>query len=137
MTEDNDKLEERRDEIKTYLARIRKTIEESNALVEGAKLRMQETDRFLAAQGLTREQVLAMRFTDEQVALVNEELVRRGYEPLDPTPPDGFDAATEALRAADLAEPVAPPVETDGVSGDEVRERAGKFRMMMREYRVS
>ena len=47
------------EELDEYLAGIRKTIAEGEALVEAAQLRMAETDRFLATQGLSREQVLA------------------------------------------------------------------------------
>ena len=72
-------------ELNAYLARIRKTIADSQALVSQAELRMAETDRFLEQQGLTREQVLAMRFTDEQRQLVNAELARQGLPPLDET----------------------------------------------------
>ena len=37
-----------------YLARIRRTIEQSNRLVEQVGLRIRETDRMLEQQGLTR-----------------------------------------------------------------------------------
>ena len=66
-----------------YLARIRRTIEESNRLVEQVGLRIQETDRMLERQGLTREQVMAMRFSDAQVEAANAELERRGFDPLE------------------------------------------------------
>ena len=66
-----------------YLARIRKTIAESESLVQQAELRMRETDRLLESQGLSREQVLALRFTKEQKLAVNEELKRRGLPPLE------------------------------------------------------
>lgn len=78
-----------RDEIEATLARARKTVAAAKALMAEADLRIQETDRFLAKQGLTREQVMAMRFTPEQKARVNEELVRQGLQPLEdeePTP---------------------------------------------------
>ena len=73
MTENRDK------ETEAYLARIRRTIEESNRLVEQAGLRIRETDRLLEQQGLTREQVMAMRFSDAQIAHLvgsTEEVVR-------------------------------------------------------------
>ena len=70
-----------KDDLDEYLARIRKTIAESEALVSQTELRMRETDRLLESQGLTREQVLAMRFTREQKLAVNEELKRRGLPP--------------------------------------------------------
>ena len=71
------------DDIQAYLARIRKTIEDSKRLVSHAQLRIAETDRMLEKQGLTREQVMAMRFSDAQIAAVNAELKRRGLDPLD------------------------------------------------------
>ena len=46
MTNDNER------ETQAYLARIRKTIAESNRLVEQAGLRIRETDRMLEQQGL-------------------------------------------------------------------------------------
>ena len=62
------------EELDEYLAGIRKTIAESEAMVQQAELRMAETDRLLAAQGLTREQVMNFRITAEQRRLVNDEL---------------------------------------------------------------
>ena len=41
-------------DIEAYLARIRKTIADSNAMVSQVELRIAETDRLLAEQGLTR-----------------------------------------------------------------------------------
>ena len=72
-----------KDELEEYLAGIRKTIAESEAMVQQAELRMAETDRLLAAQGLTREQVMNFRITAEQRRLVNDELKRRGLPVLD------------------------------------------------------
>jgi hypothetical protein len=71
------------EETKAYLARINRTVTESKALLSQFELRMAETDRMLASQGLTREKVAAMQFTDEQIAAVNEELKRRGMAPMD------------------------------------------------------
>ena len=71
------------EELDEYLAGIRKTIAEGDVLVEAAQLRMAETDRFLATQGLSREQVLNFRITAEQRRLVNDELKRRGLPVLD------------------------------------------------------
>ena len=56
-----------KDDLDEYLARIRKTIAESEALVAQTELRMRETDRLLESQGLTREQVLSLRFSKEHV----------------------------------------------------------------------
>ena len=68
-------------ETEAYLARIRKTIAESDRLVEQVGLRMRETDRMLEQQGLTREQVMAMHFSEAQIEAANAELTRRGLDP--------------------------------------------------------
>jgi len=118
------------EEIEAYLARIRRTVADSNELLETARLRMQETDRLLASQGLTREQVMGFRITREQRLLVNEELCRRGLPPLEEEETSyDFGAATEQLRAAASA-PEPPP--EDG----ELAERQRKFGAFMREFRI-
>ena len=78
MTNDKSKAE-----MDAYLARIRKTIADSQNLVSQAELRIAETDRMLEQHGLTREQVMAMKFSDAQLEAVNEELKRRGLDPLE------------------------------------------------------
>ena len=117
-----------------YLARIRKTIAESEALVAQTELRMRETDRLLESQGLTREQVLSLRFSKEQKLMVNEELKRRGLPPLeddgdDVPPPDpdapapvGIPAASNFSAAADT-------------QGD-LENRQRKFGMMMKPFSI-
>lgn len=70
-------------EARAYLNKVRRTISESEALIAQAEMRVAETDRFLESQGLTRAQVEAMSFTDEQMDAVNAELKRRGMAPLD------------------------------------------------------
>ncbi len=116
-------------EVKDYLAGIRKTIADSEALVEQARLRIAETDRLLAAQGLTREQVLGFKVTRDQLLVVNEELRRRGLPPLeDDEAAFDFRAATDELRAADR--PAAPS------AGDELAERQRKFGVFMQDYRL-
>ena len=116
-------------EVKDYLAGIRKTIADSEALVEQARLRIVETDRLLAAQGLTREQVLGFKVTRDQLLVVNEELRRRGLPPLeDDEAAFDFRAATDELRAADR--PAAPS------AGDELAERQRKFGVFMQDYRL-
>lgn len=117
------------EEVKEYLARIRKTIADSTALVEQARLRIAETDRLLEGQGLTREQVLNFDVSREQRLAVNEELRRRGLPPVeeDETAYD-FEAATERLRAAEVAPE--PPVD------DALAERQRKFGNFMQEYRL-
>jgi sugar/nucleoside kinase (ribokinase family) len=67
-------------ETKAYLAKIQRTISASKELMSQVELRRAETDRMLAAQGLTREQVEAMRFTPEQLKAANAELARRGLD---------------------------------------------------------
>lgn len=116
----------RRKEIEATLARARKTVAESKKLIEQANLRIQETDRFLAKQGLTREQVRNMRFTREQRLLANEELKRLGLPPIEDDG-DDFDAATASLRAA-----------LDGTApGDDVvDERRRKFGAFMQGMRL-
>ncbi len=117
------------EEVKEYLAGIRKTIAESSAMVEQAQLRIAETDRLLESQGLTREQVLGYKVTPEARLAVNEELRRRGLPPLeDDEAAFDFKAATDELRAAE--NPITPP------PGDELAERQRKFGVFMQDYRL-
>ena len=133
MTESENEIKRQQDEIQSYLAKIRKTVAESEALAQKIDLRMQETDRLLASQGLTREQVLNLKFTDEQRELVNREFERRGLGRLDFSTHESFDDLTDRMRDVASARAVAD----EAVRGDdEVSDRAGKFRMMMRQYRV-
>lgn len=113
-----------------YLARIRKTIAESEALVAQTELRMRETDRLLESQGLTREQVMAFRFTSEQKLAVNEELKRRGLPPLD-------DAGDDPLPDPDAPAPVGIPAASNFVAHDsqgDLENRQRKFGMMMKPF---
>lgn len=71
-------------EIEECLRKVRKSISESEALVEQAERRIAETDDLLARVGVTREELRRMRPTTEQIQAVNEELARRGIEPLEP-----------------------------------------------------
>ncbi len=115
------------EEIAATLARARKTVKAAKALLLEADLRIQETDRFLAQQGLTREQVMAMRFTPEQRALANEELKRHGLEPLPDEP-----GAVEASPAGAPARPL-------GASAEEpktVDDRQHKFGTFMQRFRI-
>lgn len=109
-----------------YLARIRKTIADSERLVEAAKLRMAETDRMLEKQGLTREQVMGFQFTGAQREAVDRELVRLGLEPLG----DDFPAG---VAPADVPP---PPPPASGAPGDELAERQKKFGMMMKPFQI-
>ena len=119
--------EQARKETDAYLARIRKTIADSERLVEAAKLRMAETDRMLESHGLTREQVLGFKFTGAQREAVNRELVRLGMDPLEQEeeympPPAVSDNAYSVPAAA--------------AGGDELAERQRKFGMMMKPFQI-
>ena len=109
-----------------YLARIRKTIADSERLVEAAKLRMAETDRMLEKQGLTREQVMGFQFTGAQREAVDRELVRLGLEPLGDDFPSG-DAPADVPP---------PPPPASGAPDDELAERQKKFGMMMKPFQI-
>ena len=126
-------MQKSQEEMEAYLARIRKTIADSRALVSQAQLRMAETDRMLERQGLTREKVLSMRFSDAQIEAVNEELRRRGLDPL-----EKWDDM-KGLRP-DSAQSFATPreVELEPTSGvdDEVAYRQRKFGMMMKPFQI-
>ena len=112
-----------------YLARIRRTIEESNRLVEQVGLRIQETDRMLERQGLTREQVMAMRFSDAQVEAANAELERRGFDPLERWENAGLSGPEEFA--------VGRQPSADAASSDsELAERQRKFGMMMKPFQI-
>ena len=113
-----------------YLARIRKTISESESLVSQAQLRMQETDRLLEAQGLTREQVMALRFTPDQKLAVNEELRRRGLPPMED---DTSEPDFEIPQGAGIA--AAPNFAIRDSQGD-LENRQKKFGMMMKPFSI-
>ena len=120
--------DEQRD-LKEYLARIRKTIADSENLVSQAELRMAETDRMLESQGLTREQVMNFHFTQTQREAVNEELMRRGLEPVDWD--EEFDTGREAVETSR-----APDFSSDSPPGGELAERQRKFGMMMKPFQI-
>ena len=118
----------KRDEIQELLARTRANIAESRALVSEAELRIAETDRFLAQQGLTREQVLNLSFTPEQKLMVNEELRRRGLPPIEDNAAAGdFDAVTDELRATS---------QEAEVEENTLSERQRKFGSLMHDIRL-
>lgn len=123
-----DEEKSKRDEIEELLARTRKNIAESRELVSQAELRIAETDRFLAQQGLTREQVMNMRFTPAQKLAVNEELQRMGLPPVeDDDAAYDFNAATAELRDMSLQE-----TDTDNSPA----ERTRKLGPLMHEIRI-
>ena len=101
---------EKRAEIEATLARARKTVADSRELIAQVHLRVQETDRFLAKQGLTREQVQGMRFTKEQRLLANEQLKRMGLPSIEEADAD-FDRMTAELRESAATEGVKDVVE--------------------------
>ncbi len=115
-----------------YLARIRKTIAESEALVEQAELRMHETDRLLESQGLTREQVMSLRFTREQKLAVNEELKRRGLPPLED---DGAEIDDDPDAPIPVGIPAASNFSVHDSQGD-LENRQKKFGMMMKQFSI-
>ena len=119
-----------RREVEEYLARIRKTIADGENAVMEANLRIQETDRLLAKQGLTREQVLSWHPTKEQRLVVNEELRRRGLPPLEED--DAFD-----MPHVSEVEGLSSSSSSGSNSGSsEVDHRQAKFDMFMREFRL-
>ena len=119
-------------ETEAYLARIRRTIEASNRLVDQVGLRIRETDRMLEQLGLTREQVMAMKFSDAQLAAVNEELKRRGLDPLEKWNMDGGEMPGEDPSAGSGAS----DGEVAGLSGAELENRQRKFGMMMKPFQI-
>ena len=131
-------------DIDAYLARIRKTIAESKSIVSQAELRIAETDRMLERQGLTREQVMAMRFSDAQMEAVNAELKRRGLDPLDKwAMGSGEPPAAETLRSGDEGDGLAREVSDasnavrlTSSSDAELENRQRKFGMMMKPFQI-
>lgn len=115
-------------ETEAYLARIRRTVRDAKQLISQAELRIAETDRMLAKQGLTREQVAAMTFTEEQKAAVEAELKRRGLPSLAEMPEPGPEP-----RVRGGGVPPAPdPAERDGSAEN----RKKKFGVMMQPFRL-
>jgi hypothetical protein len=110
-------------ETEEYLAKIRKTVEESKRMVESAKLRFAETDRMLEECGTSREEVMKMRFTPEQKEAVSMELGRRGVSLF-----DGGDESPVAPFSASAFDP------SDIYSDMENRRR--KFGTMMKSFRM-
>ena len=119
-------------DIEAYLARIRKTIADSNAMVSQVELRIAETDRLLAEQGLTREQVMGFNFSGEQKLMVNEELKRRGLPPIE----DEMDGIADGLREDQFSgRPAMPNFEAGDAQGD-LENRQRKFGMMMKPFQL-
>ena len=119
-------------DVQAYLARIRKTIADGKNLVSQVELRIAETDRMLERQGLTREQVMAMTFSDAQMDAVNEELKRRGLDPLEKwtmndraVPDEEPSIKADASYAGETA-----------TSDAELENRQRKFGMMMKPFQI-
>ena len=119
-------------EMDAYLARIRKTIADSNNLVSQAQLRIAETDRMLEQHGLTREQVMAMKFSDAQLEAVNEELKRRGLDPLEKWAMNDHEMPDEDPSIMGGA----PDSDGAGMSDMELENRQRKFGMMMKPFQI-
>lgn len=129
-------------ETEAYLAKIRKTIDASKNLVESARLRIAETDRMLEKQGLTREQVMKLSFTDAQKEAVNKELERMGLERLE----DERDIMNEygehslGTGAEDVnVRPAASEAGANFTAGDgdgSPENRKRKFNVMMQRFRM-
>ncbi len=116
------------DEIAEYLAGIQKTIRDSEELMRQADLRIQETDRFLAEQGLTREEVPHLlddvQLTPEQRKELDAQMDRWemewNQERLE------AEAKRNDLRRAQGNDP----------DQDEINKRQRKFRNLMNPYRL-
>lgn len=122
--------DKKQEEVKAYLARIRKTVEASKALMESVDLRLKETDRLLEAQGLTRDEVRKMRFTPEQRARANEELERMGLDPI-----DEVKAKTDfEFNREDYLERFVDSADAEDESVVESRQR--KFGTFMQQFRL-
>jgi len=117
-------------ETEAYLARIKKTVSASKALIQQAELRIAETDRLLEEQGLTREQVMAMRFTPEQLQRVNEELKRRGLPPV-----DMGEAPVDDARLTGEGRAAEPNMQAEDVKPD-LENRKRKFNVMMSNIKL-
>lgn len=129
-------MTELEEDTEKYLAKIRKTIKDSKNLMEQAELRIAETDRLLAEQGVTREQIRKMTFTPEQIKAVNEELERRGLPKIES---DLVPQAAQDPVPLSEATPVkpAPTVVPDSsdVDADPVN-RSRKFNVMMQRFKL-
>ena len=119
-------------DVQADLARIRKTIADGKNLVSQVELRIAETDRMLERQGLTREQVMAMQFSDAQLDAVNEELKRRGLDPLEKwtmndraVPDEEPSIKADASYAGETA-----------TSDAELENRQRKLGMMMKPFQI-
>ena len=124
-------------ETRATLERVRKTVADSKVLLAQVERRMAETDEMLAKQGLTREQVEAMSFTPEQIDAVNEELKRRGMQPLDPDEilHRHSSASAEDSRLTGSGRAAEPNLDSED-SREDMTNRRRKFNVMMNNFRL-
>ena len=121
-------MAELKEDVRTYLARIRKTIEDSKSMVAQAELRIAAPDRMLERQGLTREQVVATQGSDAPKRAVDAELKRRGLDPLEWWP--------EVERPAPEAESRLRDAEVGTGADAALANRQRKFGMMMKPIQI-
>lgn len=124
-----------KEDIQAYLDRVRKTIADSRRLVSQAELRIAETDRMLEKQGLTREQLMSMRFSEAQMEAVNAELKRRGLDPLERWERDLMPGEPDESPGGEDGDGRARAPETT-VRDAELENRQRKFGMMMRPFQL-
>ncbi len=128
------------EDIQRFLAHIRKTIADSENLVSQAELRIAETDRMLERQGLTREQVMKLRFTESQREAANAELKRRGMDPLEKWSGMEDSSRVDAIRPAsdyaNAAPASAPSGDAPTAPDGELENRQRKFGMMMKPFQI-
>ncbi len=123
----SEKAAEMKRETDAYLAKIRETVRAGKQMIAQAELRIAETDRLLEKEGLTREQLLSLSFTEEQKEAVEMELARRGLPSLREM---GEDAPARTVRPERGPSP--DPVERDGSAEN----RRRKFGVMMQQFRM-
>lgn len=127
-------------ETEAYLAKIRKTVRASKSLIETARLRIAETDRLLESQGMTREALQKVTFTEEQQRAVDAELERMGYQPLPEVPRDPVTEARETSVAYEESRrPAASVASANFTAGDgdgSVENRKRRFNVMMQQFRM-
>ena len=116
-------------DLQAYLARIRKTIADSNSLISQAELRIAETDRMLEKQGLSREQLMQMHFSKAQIEAANQELRRRGLEPLETEDDNAWKAPRDDREESRVSH-------LEAVTDDELAQRQKKFGMMMKPFLI-
>ncbi len=116
-------------DLQTYLARIRKTIADSNSLISQAELRIAETDRMLEKQGLSREQLMQMHFSKAQIEAANQELRRRGLEPLETEDDNAWNTPRDDREESRVSH-------LEAATDDELAQRQKKFGMMMKPFLI-